>query len=99
MATPHRAAARTRAGGCRSSLQHGRGGVPPPGFEFMGVSNAGGGTPPLRILDYGMANLRSVQKAFEAVGSPAQIIATPDEVRATDLLVLPGVARLRTPSS
>src|SRR3954453_22725923 len=47
------------------------------------------------ILDYGMANLRSVQKAFEAVGASAQIIATPEEVRATDLLVLPGVGAFK----
>src|SRR3954470_1287106 len=47
------------------------------------------------ILDYGMANLRSVQKAFEAVGAPAGIIATPEEVRATDLLVLPGVGAFK----
>ena len=32
----------------------------------------------LAIVDYGMANLRSVQKAFERVGHAAQIIATPN---------------------
>lgn len=45
----------------------------------------------LSILNYGMANLRSVQKAFEKVGHAASIITTPDEVRASDRLVLPGV--------
>jgi imidazole glycerol-phosphate synthase subunit HisH len=45
----------------------------------------------LAILDYGMANLRSVQKAFERHGHAAQIIATPDEVRRADRLVVPGV--------
>ena len=43
------------------------------------------------ILNYGMANLRSVQKAFEAVGHEATIITTPAEVARADKLVLPGV--------
>lgn len=43
------------------------------------------------ILNYGMANLRSVQKAFEHVGHRAAIITTPDEIRSADRLVLPGV--------
>ncbi|RYZ61370.1 MAG: imidazole glycerol phosphate synthase subunit HisH, partial [Proteobacteria bacterium] len=43
------------------------------------------------ILNYGMANLRSVQKAFEAVGHDARIITTPDEVTSAERLVLPGV--------
>lgn len=45
----------------------------------------------LSILDYDMANLRSVQKAFEHVGAPAKIISRPEEVDAADKLVLPGV--------
>jgi len=47
------------------------------------------------ILDYGMANLRSVQKAFEHVAARADIIATPDEIDACDKLVLPGVGAFR----
>ena len=43
------------------------------------------------IIDYGMANLRSVQKAFETVGVNAQIISTPDEIGRVDRVVLPGV--------
>ena len=43
------------------------------------------------IVDYGMANLRSVQKAFEKVGSAAQITSDPAIVAAADKLVLPGV--------
>ena len=43
------------------------------------------------ILDYGMANLRSVQKAFEHVGVEARLIRTSDEVRSAGRLVLPGV--------
>ncbi|HTT94855.1 MAG TPA: imidazole glycerol phosphate synthase subunit HisH [Solirubrobacterales bacterium] len=43
------------------------------------------------VLDYGMGNLRSVEKALEHVGARAAIGADPDEVRAADGLVLPGV--------
>ena len=43
------------------------------------------------IVDYGMGNLRSVQKGFEKVGSPAVISRDPDEIRTADRLVLPGV--------
>jgi glutamine amidotransferase len=45
----------------------------------------------LAILNYGMANLRSVQKAFEQVGHPATIITTAEEIARADRLVLPGV--------
>lgn len=45
----------------------------------------------IRIVDYGMANLRSVQKALETVGVPAEISGNPEELRDVDLLVLPGV--------
>lgn len=45
----------------------------------------------IAILDYGMANLRSVQKAFAEVGFDAQIISTPQELEQADRLVLPGV--------
>jgi glutamine amidotransferase len=43
------------------------------------------------ILDYGMGNLRSVEKALEHVGVAATISSEPDEVRAADGLILPGV--------
>lgn len=45
----------------------------------------------ISIIDYGMANLRSVQKGFERVGAQAQIISTADEIRRSSKLVLPGV--------
>jgi len=45
----------------------------------------------LAIVDYGMANLRSVQKAFERLGHSADIISTPEQVRAAGHLVVPGV--------
>jgi len=43
------------------------------------------------ILDYGMGNLRSVEKALEHVGARATISADPDEIGAADGLILPGV--------
>jgi imidazole glycerol-phosphate synthase subunit HisH len=45
----------------------------------------------IAILDYGMGNLRSVEKALEHVGAAAAITADPAAVRAADGLVLPGV--------
>ena len=45
----------------------------------------------IAIIDYGMANLRSVQKAFAEVGETAEIISTPEAVAHADHLVLPGV--------
>lgn len=45
----------------------------------------------ITILDYGMGNLRSVEKALEHVGVTATISYDPDEVRAADGLILPGV--------
>ena len=51
--------------------------------------------PGLVIVDYGMANLRSVQKAFEAVGAGAEISADPHRVAAADRIVLPGVGAFR----
>jgi glutamine amidotransferase len=48
-------------------------------------------TPTLAILDYGMGNLRSAEKAFERVGARAVITRQHDEVRAADGVVLPGV--------
>jgi glutamine amidotransferase len=43
------------------------------------------------IIDYGMGNLRSVQKAIEAVGHGAEVSADPDEVRRASHVILPGV--------
>jgi len=45
----------------------------------------------IAIIDYGMGNLRSVQKGFEKVGHLAQITNDPAVVDAADKVVLPGV--------
>jgi imidazole glycerol-phosphate synthase subunit HisH len=43
------------------------------------------------VLDYGMGNLRSVEKALERVGAEAEITHGPERIRAADGLILPGV--------
>jgi glutamine amidotransferase len=45
----------------------------------------------IAVLDYGMGNRRSVQKALEHVGARATITADHDEIRAADGVVVPGV--------
>jgi len=47
--------------------------------------------PRIVVLDYGMGNRRSVQKAFEHVGAPAQITRDPELLAGADGLVVPGV--------
>jgi glutamine amidotransferase len=46
---------------------------------------------PLAIVDYGMGNLRSVQKAFERLGHAAEVTSDPDRVAEAPAVVLPGV--------
>ncbi len=45
----------------------------------------------IAIVDYGMGNLRSVQKAFEKVGAEARVIPSPDQLVGARGIVLPGV--------
>jgi imidazole glycerol-phosphate synthase subunit HisH len=45
----------------------------------------------IAILDYGMGNLRSVEKALERVGAEAEITAAPERAEAADGVILPGV--------
>lgn len=45
----------------------------------------------IAIVDYGMGNLRSVQKALERVGADAAIATQPETIANADKLVLPGV--------
>ena len=47
--------------------------------------------PRVAILDYGMGNLRSVEKALERVGATPVRTRDHDAIRATDGAVLPGV--------
>jgi len=43
------------------------------------------------IIDYGMGNLRSVERALAACGAHAEISADPEAVRGAERLILPGV--------
>jgi glutamine amidotransferase len=45
----------------------------------------------ITIIDYGMGNLRSVQKAFEKIGYAAIVTSDPAQVAAAGKVVLPGV--------
>ena len=45
----------------------------------------------LGVIDYGMGNRRSVEKALEHVGACTAVTSDHDELRAADGLVLPGV--------
>ena len=45
----------------------------------------------IAIIDYGMGNLRSVQKGFERVGCEAVVTADPKVVLEAERIVLPGV--------
>jgi glutamine amidotransferase len=47
------------------------------------------------IIDYGMGNLRSVQKGFEKVGFEALVSDDPRVIEGADKLVLPGVGAFR----
>jgi glutamine amidotransferase len=45
----------------------------------------------IAVVDYGMGNRRSVQKALEHVGPQTSITRDPEELRSADGLVVPGV--------
>jgi glutamine amidotransferase len=46
----------------------------------------------IAVIDYGMGNLRSVQKALERVGGDARLVRTPQELSGAQKIVFPGVA-------
>jgi glutamine amidotransferase len=49
-------------------------------------------TPPkVAVLDYGIGNLRSAEKALQHVGADAKLVTDPQEAEAADGIVLPGV--------
>src|SRR5437764_1247227 len=49
----------------------------------------------IAIIDYGMANLRSVQKGFQEVGAHAEFVSQPEQIYRADKLVLPGVGAFK----
>ncbi|MCZ6674410.1 MAG: imidazole glycerol phosphate synthase subunit HisH [Verrucomicrobia bacterium] len=50
--------------------------------------------PKLAVIDYGMGNLRSVSKAFEACGAEVTLVTGPEQVNGSAGLILPGVGAL-----
>ena len=49
----------------------------------------------IALVDYGISNLRSVQKAFAHLGVEVTLIDTPDQLAQADRLILPGVGAFR----
>lgn len=47
------------------------------------------------IIDYGMGNLRSVQKAIERLGTTAEIVSQAESLQDFSSLILPGVGAFR----
>jgi imidazole glycerol-phosphate synthase subunit HisH len=45
----------------------------------------------IAVIDYGMGNLRSVQKALEVVGASAKVTSNPREISKCGKIVFPGV--------
>ena len=45
----------------------------------------------IAVVNYGMGNLRSVEKALEHVGATVEVTSDHDRIRAADRIVLPGV--------
>ncbi|MCC7301388.1 MAG: imidazole glycerol phosphate synthase subunit HisH [Bacteroidia bacterium] len=43
------------------------------------------------IIDYGVGNIRSVRRAFEAIGVETELVSTPGELKTYQKIVLPGV--------
>jgi len=52
-------------------------------------------TPRIVIIDYGMGNLRNVQKGFERVGFQAKVTRNKNEIRRASAIVLPGVGAFK----
>jgi len=51
--------------------------------------------PKIVIIDYGMGNLRSVQKGFERVGFEASVTRSKREISGASAIVLPGVGAFK----
>lgn len=57
----------------------------------MSINNSNVVQPDIVIIDYGMGNLRSVQKKFDRLHTGATISSNPDVIANASKLVLPGV--------
>jgi len=52
-------------------------------------------TPRIVIIDYGMGNLRNVQKGFEWIGFEARVTRNKKEIEGASAIVLPGVGAFK----
>ncbi len=82
-----------RLGGyCPSPSQARCTNVPPPWSRILpGLVTRFTNDCMIAIVDYGMGNLRSVQKALARVGADAQITSDPEHIASAEKVVLPGV--------
>ncbi|MEX0768670.1 MAG: hypothetical protein WD029_09380, partial [Microthrixaceae bacterium] len=62
-----------------------------PSSASLGSPETQSEPPTIAVLDYGIGNLRSAEKALEHVGAVALLTADEDEIAAADAVVLPGV--------
>lgn len=49
----------------------------------------------IAVIDYGMGNLRSVEKALEKLGADVEVISDPERLSLSDKVVLPGVGAFK----
>ncbi len=57
----------------------------------VGTGAEDASAPTIAVLDYGIGNLRSAQKALQKVGADAHLTADPELIESADGVVLPGV--------
>jgi glutamine amidotransferase len=62
-----------------------------PSVDGAAANGHSNGTPEIVVVDYDAGNLRSVQRALEAVGQRVRVTPDPREVERAEALVLPGV--------
>src|SRR5271155_4529620 len=74
-----------RSAGCSRGVQRRDAGLAP-ARVFAIVSDG-----MIALVDYGMGNLRSVEKALARVGADVRIVSDGKSVLAADAVVLPGV--------
>jgi glutamine amidotransferase len=65
--------------------------VRPGGGDSTSARREGEPGPLIAVLDYGIGNLRSAQKALQHLGADARLTDDPAEIAAADGVVLPGV--------
>ena len=53
------------------------------------------GDPVVGIIDYGMGNLGSIVRVFQRLKIDARLVSTPEEIRQSNRLILPGVGHFK----